>query len=680
MAAVNYVKEQELAGKIIDRHIRRILNLLYMKGYTGWFFGIDHHGRRARGLPVPGREGSLYSISGSSREGYSIVINDSGEGEPEVFALHHVDIARYPSLFSQYARRILQDLEKMVVATPDGDVLPPFITRENFKRAINLLHRIDTNARYGKLFFRLFTTLGRDGTQLHELTNRDFSHGLWMARLDPAVHGALDNLFAASDDSTSDLHDTISRSMASDESTRLYEAVLPLLPVLDQNDLLLDMMLDGGIQKELANIDNDAISRHLHAALDDVGPSLATRFGDISLLTKSRQADIIHSLHREEYSFDVPLPGISASITFEYKHNSSSRSPLSEAVPSNGNPKLLNWDKIGIHIFSLLAGDKSYGTHDSPATDGRFSRSISFQFATPSGRTVPCPGNFSDQNQSEYTLFEKNRAAYLRIKGLVLLDVLREFTATGRAKRPLTDALRSEILQVFQQRSTHVIESVMDAIAGKILDRFDMVVKKCLKAPAQTKPDPSLENPSPDLGTVSLKIARVILSGLKQAEPAILILNPTGSRYSIPVTVGDDTVGHITFSALCKKDYSRAYVTFTDVFLIVGDEEYKLTGSDSPYNRGPYQLGSNTKITGPLLAGFLKTQMDQKTADGHPLFADMTDADALAFVDAIKKAFAVFMREQAVAVKNEKEVFYEAFERDFSEEVFEHFLMRGNGC
>lgn len=58
----------------------------------------------------------------------------------------------------------------------------------------------------------------------------------------------------------------------------------------------------------------------------------------------------------------------------------------------------------------------------------------------------------------------------------------------------------------------------------------------------------------------------------------------------------------------------------------------------------------------------------------------MTDADALAFVDAIKKAFAVFMREQTFAAKNEKEVFYEAFERDFSEQSFEYYLMRGNGC
>lgn len=66
---------------------------------------------------------------------------------------------------------------------------------------------------------------------------------------------------------------------------------------------------------------------------------------------------------------------------------------------------------------------------------------------------------------------------------------------------------------------------------------------------------------------------------------------------------------------------------------------------------------------------------------GGPVFAaERTGAGILAFVGAIKKAFTDFIREQTFAIRNEKEVFYEAFERDFSEETFEYCLMRGTGC
>jgi len=668
MADVDYTKERELARHIVDKYIRKALNTAHRKGYSGLSPSSDFF--KPAGRPVPGTEDLRYVIRRYDDDTYQIVLDGKvpspapGEAQPGNF---YIDLALFPSLFSRYVRGILTDIDRAVSALPRHELAEDLATHRNLRKAITIVDEFrDTHPPgspsvfpYGLFGFMATITPAMD--QVNKVANN----------LTPSIdakilHGLHDGL----QDERASVHDIISRMVPDELTDDAYSTLLPLLPFLDENALLLRLARDPEFVAEMTTIDMAVITGHLEKRFADLQQSLPVRFGDISRISKNKQAKLFRSLAQTEYRLHIPLPGTRAVVSLQ-QHTDTWASPLLDAAPSGQKPKPLNWDSVGIHLFTLLAGRALPGISSCVAQNAYLMPSA-FELIGRDNVRTSCEANFHEGSVGHNG---SRGVDYARMKAIVLLETLSEYTARGRSDESIAPVPVREFLTEFRHRWNNTVTAFLDESIDRVLDHFQPIVdeyttpagRTTAPTPVTTPAKEDLETP-PDLGVLAESLARAVLSGLHRAERGPFTLMAFGGRHTVPFPPGSQVPGSVDFTLLFVGD-----TQVTDVAIRVGDSLCRLTAPEDP--NGPQSLSIGSRTTIARVADYIKWQAQDSEYKGEavPVLKALAEqGDTLPKI--IKDAFDLYIDKQNGILQKEKELFYETFEKEFPEDTMEYYV------
>lgn len=664
MTDVDYTKERELARHIVDKYIRKALNTAHRKGYSGLSPSSDFS--KPAGRQVPGTEDLRYVIRRHDDDTYQIVLDGKipspapGEAQPGDF---YIDLTLFPSLFSRYVRGILTDMEQTVSVLPRHELAEDLATHRNLRKAITIVDEFrDTHPPgspsvfpYGLFGFMATITPAMD--QVNKVANN----------LTPSIDAnILRGLHDGLQDERTSVHDIISEMVPDELTDDAYSTLLPLLPFLDENALLLHLARDPEFVAEMTTIDMAVITRHLEERFADLQQSLPVRFGDMSRISKSKQVKLFRSLAQTEYRLHIPLPGTRAVVSLQ-QHTDTWSSPLLGAAPSGQKPKLLTWDGVGIHLFTLLAGQALPGVSSCVAQNAYLMPSA-FELIGRDNARTSCEANFHEGSVGHNG---SRGVDYARMKAIVLLETLSEYTARARLDESVAPAPVHEFLTEFRHRWKNTVTKFLDEAIGRVLDRFQPIVDEYTKpAGRNTTSTRAEERPQAlhDLGVIAESLARAVLSGLHRAERGPFTLMAFGGRHTVPFPPGSQVPGSIDFTLLFAGGTQVA-----DVVLKVGGSQCRLTAQED--QTGPQSLSIGSRTTIARVADYIKWQTQDSECKGEalPVLKALAEQQEL-LPNIIKDAFDLYINEQNRALQKEKELFYETFEKEFPEDTMEYYV------
>ena len=577
MSETAFAKERKVALHIIDKHICYILESLRSKGYYGAIrllssgrpvyssrdFGagtIDGHivGKaddNGNVLPVRYiiRENYIASLHNTPRQSrYTLEIHE-GEEKKKVMSIE--DSSEF---FSRYARKALDDLESFVMSLPPAPVNVP-VTRENLRRAMKLIEK--TNVAAGLKSHLLTDGAGDNGClyffTLDHQVNRDrvetssLLHAL-TREIDNPGPGGLDSLI----NDPSRLPGNIKKL--------LHETIIPMLPLLDENELLAEISTTEEGKKLFDFSETVMEMSRIESLLKDIEEDLTSRlsskYGAMSAILKARQTEIFLALHTRPYVINIPInkKGIPGSILFESKEDRyMEASPLSDAAPGGSKTKLASWEAVGRDISKLLM-PKMGLTRPYSLNNKIFSEYVTgnTQLAGHTLNYFSHSGIIAYYQTSDIggLCCNNNMFTYERVARMVIFNAIMEGAAKFRetGERPVFDM--QSLKAMAQETVNRMIKSAAEGIFSVYTGVIDELMLKFNTIDAGNKDENSsrekkvVKKPSDDIKKTTVLIARQIMAGLRKMHEKFHFSDlPEEAECLVPIMPGDRRLGEISF-------------------------------------------------------------------------------------------------------------------------------------
>lgn len=642
--------------------------MLLRKGYSSWFFSNYRHGSQ----PVRQLNGFnqvFYKVEGRSSAG-AIYLRDE---DRERF----VNIAHYPDHFSQLARPILDDLESVVRSAPPVKILTDPLNHENIRRSVAVILKalIPHSQHQSVPLLFLQTKLNQDLTIDAEVQFTKIPHSVFVveeAAPETETYKTLQHMLdkLQNDDvSVYEIFEQTSKdapSRSEIDERYIHEVIISALPFLRENELLLQLIeAPGTLDDRITSIDKKRLRTIWNRLLDDEFNRIDQRFGNIAKLTKEKQFAIVRSVFQSRFDLPVRFNG-----SFDTRLiNSPGLNGYTPDILASGSTKLSDWDFLRDYLGVFLSGTKDTNLSRRGTIMIRPSKEVNPTFFP----DIPCSVEIGELRHSSLSVDERvswNLAVFSEMKRVVLIDILRERAARGDTNAHLTDSERNDILDELDARFEKASEQFLTNALSGLMDNVAKIVEL-----AKTEEKNGRVKTDEDVIFASiLKISRMFLKEIKRLEGDILNVRYGKSEYSFPIAINGVDRGAVEFSL--NSPNSTAWNRTISVF----DASFTIDGFQYPI--GPIHDLYNGKTSGAEIARRISRTLYEADKDpaynGHPLlYANESEVNML--VAGIKTGFDRLYDQETIKINQGKDKFYDTFQQEFPEELFEWATLRPMG-
>lgn len=660
MQKTSYDKERELAEHILSKYIHKSLTALLRKGYSSWFFSKNRHGSQ----PVRQLNGFnqvFYKVEVRS----SISSIDLRDEDRERF----INIAHYPDHFSQLARPILDDLDLIVRSAPAVKVLTDPLNHENMRRSVAVILKalLPHSQHQSVPLLFLQTKLNQDLTIDSEIRFTKIPHSAFVAagaapetENYKALQHMLDEL-QNDDVSVYEIFEQTSKDArrGSEINERyIHEVIVSALPFLRENELLLQLVeAPGTLDDRITSIDKKRLRAIWNHLLDDEFNRIDQRFGNITKLTKEKQFAIVRSVFQSKFDIPVRFNG-----SFDARLvPSPDLNGYSPDILASGSTKLSDWNFLRDYLGVFLSGTKDTNLSRRGTIVIRLAKKANPTFFPEMSCSVEI-GELRHSSMSADERFNWNLDIFTKMKRAVLIDILRERAACYSTHAHLTDSERNDILDELDARFEKASEQLLANTLSNLLDNVEKIVELAKTEERKTR----VKTDEDVIFASILKISRMFLKEIKRLEADILNVRYGKSEYSFPIAVNGADRGEVKFSL--NSPNSTAW----NRIISVPYASFTIDGFQHPI--GPIHDLYSGKISGTEIARRISHTLYEARKDpsynGHPLlYANESEANIL--IAGIKAGFDRLYEQEMVKMNQGKDRFYEAFQQEFPEELFE---------